>query len=430
MKRFFILMFVLLLILIGSPIAFIITNLQSTPIVTQRAASTPKDAARTKEILREIRTLTESDSGRQIRLSEADMNGILAFSMRAVPSVRAQANVASNAIWLKMAADARRLPGGGWLNFQAIVRPSAKGLILGAARLGSLDLPAGIILPLLGYALDLVLGDQLGSVALQGVSSVAIENRVAVVGIGLDTAQRKALTQRAKQTVRAVAGVSSPEQVRAAYMALDKAAMAGQLPRNGSVLKYIRFAMEQAHKRAEGGNDRDEIKAGLFALAIYCGHPKFQKIIGDVLPKERLHKHSACVNTTLRGRRDLRQHFTISAGLKAAGDGSIAFAIGEFKELLDSNAGGSGFSFDDLAADRAGIRFAEVFLSSTAQQRERMLGRMDRESALIPNIEDLPSGLSKSEFKRRYGDVNAEAYKNLVSVIDRRIDGLQMFVPH
>ena len=50
----------------------------------------------------------------------------------------------------------------------------------------------------------------------------------------------------------------------------------------------------------------------------------------------------------------------MSAGIKLIADSGISFAAGEFKELLDALSGGSGFSFADLAADRAGTHFAKM----------------------------------------------------------------------
>ena len=54
-----------------------------------------------------------------------------------------------------------------------------------------------------------------------------------------------------------------------------------------------------------------------------------------------------------------------------ASSGGAAFSAGEYKELLDSNPYGSGFSFDDLAADRAGIRFAARLLAAAPEPARR-----------------------------------------------------------
>jgi uncharacterized protein YfiM (DUF2279 family) len=61
----------------------------------------------------------------------------------------------------------------------------------------------------------------------------------------------------------------------------------------------------------------------------------------------------------LLGRYDSAQHFVISAALAAWAGEPAANAIGVYKEIDDSRRG-SGFSFADLAADRAGTRFGEV----------------------------------------------------------------------
>jgi hypothetical protein len=55
------------------------------------------------------------------------------------------------------------LPGDKWLNLNLTVRPSRHGLEIAAIRLGPYDLPPQLVRPLLTFALDMVLGDNLGS---------------------------------------------------------------------------------------------------------------------------------------------------------------------------------------------------------------------------------------------------------------------------
>ena len=49
---------------------------------------------------------------------------------------------------------------------------------------------------------------------------------------------------------------------------------------------------------------------------------------------------------------------------------------------------------------------------------------MNRESEVFPSIEALPVGLSDSEFKRRFGNVDSVPYKTMLAVIEQRIDKL------
>ena len=83
-------------------------------------------------------------------------------------------------------------------------------------------------------------------------------------------------------------------------------------------------------------------------------------------------------------------------------------------------------SFDDIAADLAGIRFAgTLFAEKTAGTvPTRLLGMMDREDQIFPKVRDLPSGMTARVFKRRFGAVDSPAYKEMIASIQKRIDAL------
>jgi hypothetical protein len=42
-------------------------------------------------------------------------------------------------------------------------------------------------------------------------------------------------------------------------------------------------------------------------------------------------------------------------------------------------------------------------------------------------VRDLPEGLSRQEFKRRYGNVDSRAYNRIVAEIDRRIGKISLY---
>jgi hypothetical protein len=221
-------------------------------------------------------------------------------------------------------------------------------------------------------------------------------------------------------------GLSQPEHIRDYIEAIDKSFASGELTRNGSLVRVLHHVLGLASRRATQTSRADEVKAALFALAIACGHPRFQEIVGTVRLSDTA-ANGGCSKSTLLGRRDLAQHFSISAGLQSAANSGVAFAIGELKELLDSNAGGSGFSFDDLAADRAGIALAQAMLDADEARLVRMVEQMRDEAAIMPSIGQLPSGLSEREFTRQFTDINSEAYRAVVMDIDRRISALPIY---
>ena len=108
------------------------------------------------------------------------------------------------------------------------------------------------------------------------------------------------------------------------------------------------------------------------------------------------------VELTLNGRHDSAQHFVISAALAAWAGEPVAEAIGLYKELDDARRG-SGFSFADLAADRAGTRFGELVAKASARLDEalqRILGRRptldagSERAAGVSRRERIPAPLS------------------------------------
>jgi hypothetical protein len=94
--------------------------------------------------------------------------------------------------------------------------------------------------------------------------------------------------------------------------------------------------------------------------------------------------------------------------------------------LADARRGGSGFSFNDLAADRAGTRFGELAVRDAAALQARIAAGVS-DADLMPPVSDLPEGLPQAEFVARYGGVGGAGYNRLLADIEARIDGLPMF---
>jgi hypothetical protein len=129
---------------------------------------------------------------------------------------------------------------------------------------------------------------------------------------------------------------------------------------------------------------------------------------------------------TMRERGDLAEHFFVSAYLTATAGGEAARAAGVTKELLDSH-GSSGFSFADLAADRAGVRFAEAVLSN--QLRLSAIAQGFSVSAFMPAIDNLPEGLTAVEVASQFGAKNDARFLKQLRTIDQRIGLLPAYRP-
>jgi hypothetical protein len=125
---------------------------------------------------------------------------------------------------------------------------------------------------------------------------------------------------------------------------------------------------------------------------------------------------------TLLDRRDLVQHFFLSAYLAAVVGAPAAEAAGLAKELGDAR-GGSGFSYVDLAADLAGIAFAERVL-----RREVPLGELARRFRLadvMPDTAGLPEGLRWTEVQSHFTAEGADTFVRHRDEIRNRITRLR-----
>ncbi len=171
---------------------------------------------------------------------------------------------------------------------------------------------------------------------------------------------------------------------------------------------------------AEDGS-RARRRAVLAVLATYLA----EKNLSTLVPEARRWPHPRPVALTLHGRYDSAQHFVISAALAAWAGEPLANAIGLYKELDDARRG-SGFSFADLAADRAGTRFGELVAGEDARV-DRLLAGDTGDADLAPTLQGLPEYLREREFRRRFGGPGSPAYRQMADEIERRIAALPLY---
>lgn len=162
-------------------------------------------------------------------------------------------------------------------------------------------------------------------------------------------------------------------------------------------------------------------RAALMVLAVYLAN----KNLAHLIPAAQQWPHPPGVTLTLRERNDTAQHFIISAALATWAGEPAAAAVGLYKELDDSRHG-SGFSFADLAADRAGTRFGEL-VQRQPERLDTLLQSNCTDADLMPQLGDLPEYLSQREFQRRFGGANSPAYQHLIEKIEQRLNALPLY---
>lgn len=125
---------------------------------------------------------------------------------------------------------------------------------------------------------------------------------------------------------------------------------------------------------------------------------------------------------------DLAQHFIGAAAITASVNSQIAQVLGEEKELQDAH-GGSGFSFVDLSADKAGTRFGELATANqdSARKIQQAMTKIKDYTDFMPDPRTLPEHMDEATFKARYGAVGSEAYDKVSKEIDALINATTIY---
>ena len=134
------------------------------------------------------------------------------------------------------------------------------------------------------------------------------------------------------------------------------------------------------------------------------------------------------VRSVLHRRHDLGRHFVASAALAALLDREASESVGMEKEVSDSREF-SGFSFSDIAANRAGARFGDLATASarSARRVQEWMEQAASDLDIMPEVRDLPDHLPEQELRRRFGEPGEGAYERLLQEIEARIADIPLY---
>ena len=401
--------------------------IESSPLVAEQAQLSLANTARVKQILRQHRpgNLRNGET-KTITLSEKELNLLVSHLTERANSVGVVLKIKEGLLALKTSWDISAfLPykkqAAGYLNIEAVVGSSSgnsaiKGLNIHSLRVGQISLPTVLIAPLVSFSTERIAAVP----ALQDGGEMIRALDIRAEGIALTYQWRADLIE----TIRGRLITADERQTLAVYNQF----LVAEVDRQGRTLTFTRLLeaiFRFAQVRSDSADPEVENKAAIIVLAAYANGGGLSQLIPEARnwPKPRRAK------LRLHGRRDLVQHFMTSAALAVAGGGAMSNAIGLRKEFDDARSG-SGFSFKDLAADRAGVRFAERAVASVAsasalQRRLAAKGRGD--TLLMADVSGLEENLSKVAFERRYGGPGDERYEQVVGTIDDRINKLVLY---
>ncbi len=385
--------------------------LNDRPLVDRDSAMTATDVARVRDLVSAADPRKHPQEGEVIRTFHADghdLDLVLHDASRRLLHGAGRVVLADQSARVQLSVQWPRSPFGHWLNVEAQVRQTAGWPELERLQIGRVPVPAGLA----RWLLVQVAAHYGATEQVQTVMGMVQRVTLQPAEIVLDYVWRP-------EGLRTVMLPPGDQQRLRAYVdrlvplvrkAQDTVPLAALLPP----------MFELARQRTDAAGSTDEVaaqenRAALIALALYATGQSPSRFVQDA----KQWAHPVPHPVLLRGREDFSMHFLISAVLAAEGGGRLADAIGLYKEISDSR-GGSGFSFNDIAADRAGTRFGQIATHS-ARHLQAELAKGVTDEDFMPGVADLPEFLSEAEFKATYGEIGAPAYERMKAEIERRV---------
>jgi hypothetical protein len=380
----------------------------------------------TRELADKLRGKHEgARQARRVRLSDEDINQLVAAGLsRLSPAWKAQLKIVNGQVHARLSSALRARGAPRYLNLQiggaAQIDEGELSLRGNQFSIGRVSVPLvflRLISPQVACTVrhDRDLRNLVGSIA-----SLRIENDA------IDTVFKPGECSNTFLPALALAYSGNPSMVGPTREHVRQLVEgSGNLPAGEErFAELLRRAFEFARTRSVDEDPIIENRSAMVALAILIGHPKVEMVVGPVLD-DRLRAIAGrnLQGVTVRGRADWTKHFFLSAAMVLIACERTSDQVGILKELLDAEEGGSGFSFGDLAANRAGILLAResTFNLNSARAFQRRLAGGFPIDSVFPDVADLPENLTRDQFDSRYGGVHGEEYRKLVEEIDRRL---------
>jgi len=347
-----------------------------------------------------------------IQLDEAELNRLLnyAVELRQFSGVAAELTPGTATLTATLTLPAN--PFGRYLNISAEVAEVPGGIRIQSLQLGSLPVPGAVADAMARLAHNWLRRDETYASLADAFSQVNFDENQATLDYRWHPIL---LTQLERKSADLL--IAPEDQARMLVYAAQLDALLKPY-RRGSTVPLVKVSAPLfGFAQTIDGDEAEENRAALTTLAAYLSGISLPKLLeGD----SRSIRRAPRVLLSLHGRRDFAEHFVISAAITVNGGSRLANAIGLIKEEEDAHKG-SGFSFTDLAANRAGVKLGERATSEAAAQVQQRLAAARQDADLLPDFRDLPEFMPEAEFDRRFGPVGSPRYQRLIDRIDARL---------
>lgn len=422
----FVLMFVLAVV--ACPFLFLFGAIDKRPAVGKPPELSFDQVMRMKQLVRRYKPDSMAvRHSRQVEISEQDLNLLAAYGafqfvdhVAIFPRIR----LSGSFINISTTVQIPQTPLGEYINTASVLKIENGRPRIHSISAGFFTLPGSLVTSVLSYLGQALLSPDNYKLVLQNLDalkSVAIRRQQLSFTYDWNPDALSRLHESQKTML-----ISSEHQDRLVVYTNALAKVCSIFKEHGiekiSVVRVIRPLFKLASDQSNVSKDPvEENRALLQAISLFClgrGLDRFvtEERAAKVVPPEN-------IGLTLWGREDLVKHFFVSAGIAVSGGSKLSNFAGLAKEVDDSD-GGSGFSFADLAADRAGVRLAELATGSAqkASEIQQKMAAVKTEDQFMPRIDNLPEGIMALQFKKRYSDFDSKAYTLVEDEITQRIN--------
>ena len=424
-------LFVSVAIILGGIILF--RSLEEKPLFFEAARVTSAEKRRLVKLIRSKspRALKEGQI-HTLRLTDHDINVLLSWGLSlGSPDRKAKIDLAQDYASLAMSVGVtpgeRKMR---YLNLEIEGNTRVdKGIVrlnVRRCKLGSLNIPCWFLSLFSPVITSLFNHDRLSKPFMDAVRAVSIEpNSMAVTygRVAMPAGFREDLFGPASANAEMLA--STRAQVNNLLTVVDQSPVT-----QPSFSMCFETVFSLARDRSVGRSPILENRAAIFALGMLLGHPRIEEFLGPVLDGcGHYPTRWTLRRVPLRGRSDWTKHFCVSAAITLLSDKILSDADGLLKEELDADIGGSGFSFADLLADRAGTMFAirATHNEASARAMQDRIAHGFRVGDFFPPAADLPEGIPDAELQTYYGGVGGEVYKRFIEEIEHRIGSCAVY---
>lgn len=397
------------------------------PLVTQTPVPAPADIERALQVLQRNDPRGKLPGiTRSVSLSQRELELLLNLAGRRYGEPRTRVDLQPGVARLQASLALPANPLGAWLNVAAVLRQTD-----GLPRLHHLQVGR---VPVPGWLAEALLPPVLGALHLRAQGAL-VQRMVSTVAFGSQHIALDYAWPDNPQRDLASSLLPAAEQARLQVYSDQLARLSTELAPGGpvSMARLLPPVFALAQTRSTDQNVAMlENRAALVALAFLVNGRGVPALLANTgtgagAGAGNDNTRQRAINVTLMGRNDTPQHFLVSAALSAEGGGPLSDAIGLYKEVADSR-GGSGFSFNDLAADRAGTRLGLLAARDPMALQARLAAGV-QEADLMPVVSDLPEAMTAQDFQRRFGGVGGPAYQRMMQDIEARLDQIALLAP-